>query len=575
MKNSFPNSLFLLISLLSSVNLYAQINHTFKLNYGGVTLNGKVEIAIKIFDKAKVPGHKSISFSDENIIADASKFRKPALIVTFSKLQFEAPKSLEKELKVSIPIPSLPKGFVPRMVVDQGPIKVGEKRVFSFEIAPADTILANPLIFKFAYISIGKRNFKLENNTFQLNLNISPPPLFPPNTSEKELWTIVSKLKTVKAYDVYIERYPQGKSIRKAKASRKYLIDYPPISNITTGETISTPIFIKDENKEWKKAKKINKIDTYNTYLKDFPNGKYSKQAISIVKSLSDSLDQKIIKSAEDDILGRLTYIIDDTMTIGQTYRVNLEIRGDTTTHFIEKLIAEVEEYSNHPEDLNTEIIQIGETMHAHLEESAPEEQRKFYIHLFGESPERQVDLYSSEPTIWEWDVTPLKEGYHPLYFTIEIITKKDGVEKPETLPVYDSKITILSRSVFETYKLEFIGGGIISSLIAIILVLFFRKKKTTTEQINLEELAKIKPLKGSLALIENDKIKEALEVLNQFLKDKDVELLQETILLKSRLSSNENSLNKATISKEAAANERNSIKLSALDIIERSKTIA
>ena len=261
-------------------------------------------------------------------------------------------------------------------------------------------------------------------------------------------------------------------------------------------------------------------------------------------------------------------------MTIGHVYRVRLEISSDTSTHFIETLIATVEEYSDHPQDFNDEIIQIDKTMRAKLEDSSPESDKNFYIHLFGENEEREVDLYSSKSTIWEWDVTPLKEGYHPLYFTIEIITKKEGKETQEVLPVYDSKITILSRSIFETYKIQFISGGIISVLLVVILVLFLKKKKRNQQHKNIDNLLKTNPLEGVVAMIEEDHLKEALHFLDNHLKNKSNELNQEVILLKSRFSNTEKNLNKETITKESASNEFNKIKIVTLDIIERAKSL-
>ena len=317
---------------------------------------------------------------------------------------------------------------------------------------------------------------------------------------------------------------------------------------------------------------KTNKIDAFQYYLKSFPKGKYAKAAKSSIEKLSGDLDTQILQSAKDELKGRMIYHIEDTMTVGHVYRVRLEISSDTTSHFIEQLITTVEEYSDHPQDINNEIIQIDKTMRANLEDSSPDDNKNFYIHLFGENNEREVDLYSSKSTIWEWDVTPLKEGYYPLNFTIEIITKKEGVETQEVLPVYDSKITILSRSIFEAYKIQIISGGIISALLLIILVLFLKKKKRNQNQKDIDKLLKTKPLEGAIALIENDQLKEALDFLDEHLKDKNYELFQEIILLKSRFASNEKDLNQATISQEAASNEINKIKIAALDIIERSK---
>ncbi len=551
----------------------AQISHSFKLNYAGTILKGSVDVAIYIVDKDRASKNKSISFSDEKIKADVSKFKDPVLTVEFSNLSFEAPRNFAKDLSIYINPSSTPKGFNQNVAYSIGPMKPNKKRNFNFEIVPSDTILAGELNFSFSSVVIGKRNFKLKNSIFQLALNIEPPPLFPDDATENELWKIASKLNNVKAYKTYIQRFPQGKSVAAAKRKQRYLIKNQGVKQTTTDPKIN--IVLRDENKIWIQAKKANNLDGYKNYLSSFPKGKHVNEAKSNVKTFTDSLDVKIVKFTEEELLGRLLYQVDDTMTIGQTYRVRLEISSDTSSHFIEKLIANVEEYSEHPEDLTSEIIQIGSTMHAHLEESNQEGNKNFYIHLFGESNEREVDLYSHEPTIWEWDVKPLKKGFHPLYFTIEIIKIKDGVEKTKVLPVYDREITILSLSVFQTYKIQFISGGIITTLIVVILLLVFNKKKVEAKKEDLNQLIKTKPLEGATALIENDQVKEALNVLDDFLKNKDSELLQELILLKSRLANNDSNRTKAIINQDSALTERNNIKLAVLDIVERSKVFS
>ena len=567
--------LFSIAMFLSTGNSFAQIRQQIQLNYGGIELKGSIEIAVKIVEKSRNSQIKEITYSDKKVKADVSKYKSPGLVVAFSNLHFDAPENLSKKLSLYITPPSLPKGFKQNVALSSGPLQKGEKRVYNLDIVPTDTILADELKFVFSYISIGNRNFKFKNNTFQLDLNITPPPLFPPNANDDELWKIATKLNTKKSYEVYLKRFPNGKSIRKARSKRQYLIDHPPLVLVPNEIKTNNQIFLKDENTEWRKAINTNKIDAYQSYLKDFPKGQFASVAKSNMITLSKNLDEQVLQSTEEELIGRMIFHLADTMTVGQDYKVRLEISSDTSAHFIEKLIASVEKYSDQPEDFSTEIIQIGKTMQAHLEEIAPEGEKNFYIKLFGESAEREVELYSAASTIWEWVVRPLKKGYHPLYFTIEIITKKDGVEKPKVLPVYDSKITILSQSFFQTYKIQIISGGIIALLIAVILILVFRKKKVKEKQDDLEAIVKSNPLEGATKLVENDKIKRALEVLDQFLKNRDAEILQEIILLKSRLANVDNNFNKATISKEAASNERNNIKLAVLDIIERSKTFS
>lgn len=563
-------SVFAILFFVPNRNGLAQIVQKFELNYAGVRLQGQVDIEVKIVDSDRAAINNPLFFSNNKIKANVSKYKKPALVVEFSNLEFEAPARLKRRLSLEINSPSSPKGFEHKAQPLYQPFKTGEQRNYTYEISPADTVLTGAMKFTFTALVIDGKRYKLKNNELQLLLNIIPPPVFPEDASDDELWNIATKLNSVNAYKTYIERFPDGKSVRKARTFQRELIANPPTVSQPSLITTQEPVILKNEQREWRKIKNTNRIDAFNEYIKSFPKGDHAEEAQQAIRSISDSLNAHIRRSTESEVMGRLVYHIEDTMIVGLTYRVRLEISADTTSHFIEKLIATVEEFSEQPEELTTEIIQIGKTMRAKLEESSQEGNRNFHIHLFGESNEREVDLYSDKSTVWEWNVTPLKTGRHPLHFTIEIVTIKNGVEKQAVLPVYDSEVTILSRSLFETYKIQFIAGGIIGLLLIVVMWLVFKKKKTVDAQNDLDQLVKTNPLEGAVALIEEDKVREALNVLDLYFKTNDPEAVQEIILLKSRLSNISNNLRKATISKEAASTEMNSIKLAALHLIER-----
>ena len=247
--------LFLIFSSLSSSFIFAQNSFPIKFNFGGVELKGSINFSAKLVEKAKGVKNPEITFSDRKIEADVSHYKKPTLIVTFSNLSFQAPQSLVQNLSLSVSSTNPFKSYNQLGSSSTTWLKVGEQKVFNYEVFPMDTVNVEDLTFTFGNLSINGKNFKLENNTLILKLNITPPPLFPPDATDEELWKIASKVDNPKSYKTYIKRYPNGKSVRKAKKRKDFLIDNP-LKQVITLPNTSDPVFIKNENLEWKNARK-------------------------------------------------------------------------------------------------------------------------------------------------------------------------------------------------------------------------------------------------------------------------------------------------------------------------------
>ena len=219
--------LFLIFSSLSSSFIFAQNSFAINFNFGGVELNGSIDFSAKLVEKAKSIKNPEITFSDRKIEADVSHYKKPTLIVAFSNLSFQAPKSLVQNLSLSVSSTNPFKSYNQLASTSTNWLKAGEQKVFSYEVFPMDTVNVEDLKFTFTHISINGKNFKLENNVLRFKVNITPPPLFPPDATDEELWKIASKIDNPKSYKTYIKRYPNGKSVRKAKKRKDFLIDNP------------------------------------------------------------------------------------------------------------------------------------------------------------------------------------------------------------------------------------------------------------------------------------------------------------------------------------------------------------
>ena len=72
--------LFFLMLILGNAPILAQSTFPIQLSYGGVELNGSVDISTKIQEKIKGKNNPEIYFSDQAINADVSKYSKPIFV---------------------------------------------------------------------------------------------------------------------------------------------------------------------------------------------------------------------------------------------------------------------------------------------------------------------------------------------------------------------------------------------------------------------------------------------------------------------------------------------------------------
>lgn len=74
----------------------------------------------------------------------------------------------------------------------------------------------------------------------------------PKQDEEQRLFEEAQRKNTIKDYDAYLTRYPQGKYVTQANTRKEQLL--------------------------YDQARNTNTVESYNAYLRDYPNGRYAKQ---------------------------------------------------------------------------------------------------------------------------------------------------------------------------------------------------------------------------------------------------------------------------------------------------------
>ena len=145
------------------------------------------------------------------------------------------------------------------------------------------------------------------------------------------------------------------------------------------------------------------------------------------------------LETTSKNISGRLNYVMSDTMEVGQPSVVEVSIsRNLTKTEVINK-VSTFRRYNNNISEVVDTIIRITPVMIVKLQEVGTV--GNFHIDTI--TPMKQVvELQDTTITIWQWKVTPLKDGNKTLTLTVNLII--DGVEK--NLTIYDGKIYVYMK---------------------------------------------------------------------------------------------------------------------------------
>lgn len=312
------------------------------------------------------------------------------------------------------------------------------------------------------------------------------------------------------------------------------------------------------EEAYWDAIKGSSVPGDFEEYLDNFPEGQYVEQA---QRRLQETYTQ-IAK-------GLMSILVPDTMALNVPEVVTVVVSSDTSLSAREKVIDEYIDLQDLPPsdipEVRSELIKITEIMRAELRDPSPPGDRKFFIDPSGER-EQKVDLYGGgDPTVWNWTATPLQKGKWPLKVIVSIIFDQKGKEVPKVEEQIFQVEIVVEPGFFEK-NAYWIGGG--SALLLLLVFLFlYRRRRRKQEVIRLSL-----PYQKIIDLIGEGEIEEALEILQNSLKDVSDKHYQQVILLKSRLAENEEKYQAGVIETKESTLQQNRITQSVLSLMSKLK---
>lgn len=175
-----------------------------------------------------------------------------------------------------------------------------------------------------------------------------------------------------------------------------------------------------------------------------------SKDGQTIIKSDLIKLTKekrvlRVVPNMEEsskNLKGRLNYIMADTMEVGTTSVVFVSISRNMTKNMVIHKVFTYKMNNKVASEIVDTIIRITPEMSVKLQEIGTV--GNFHIDTI--TPTKQiVELDNIDLTLWQWRVTPLKDGNKELTITVDLYI--DGVEK--NLNIYDGKIYVHMKNKF------------------------------------------------------------------------------------------------------------------------------
>lgn len=135
------------------------------------------------------------------------------------------------------------------------------------------------------------------------------------NSNESKAFNQAKQFNTIDAYNQYLRFYPSGSNANQAKSKitylekmentdwqnaikskdfSKYINKYPNSKHSNEARQKLNEIEkINKENQAWNTAKQKNTVDSYKTFITNFPNGKNIDEAIKIINKLIEQTNAK------------------------------------------------------------------------------------------------------------------------------------------------------------------------------------------------------------------------------------------------------------------------------------------
>lgn len=160
--------------------------------------------------------------------------------------------------------------------------------------------------------------------------------------------------------------------------------------------------------------------------------------------------------SGDDFAKGTILHNIPDTMRVGKKQRIEVRLtRGKDRISIVQNIKGS--------QKVRISEIKVGKAMGVKLIASSQN------FEILAHSSEIQA-VGRRDYTLWEWDVTPLKDGKHDLY--LKVIVRKGDYNKD--LPVFDKSVQVVTTetkkwSTFFNNNKEWIMGSLVIPLLFLI----------------------------------------------------------------------------------------------------------
>ncbi len=307
----------------------------------------------------------------------------------------------------------------------------------------------------------------------------------------------------------------------------------------------------------WSKISKSNYPADFEGFMKKYPDSEFVPMASERLKETQGEI-----------VRGLLHYLIPDTMEVDLSSSASVVISADTTETVREAAVEELADYYDVPRSelprIREEVIKITDVMRAQLVDPSPTTDRNFFISP-EEAQEQKVDLEHKEPTVWNWSVTPLKKGRHPLIVRVFILFDENGKEVPRIEEQRFNVNVVVQPSAFQRNLPTFLGGGL--GLLAILGLWWWRRRNQQKEQVQLElSYSEITDMVGQ------GELGSALLLLQQTLRGKSDRYYREVVQYQARLNRNEEQLRTGVIDNREANLEQNKIRFAVLKMLEKVK---
>lgn len=148
------------------------------------------------------------------------------------------------------------------------------------------------------------------------------------------------------------------------------------------------------------------------------------------------------MEKTSNNLTGRLNYVMSDTMEVNVTTDVSVSISRNMTKEMVVNKVTTFRRNNNVSSEIVDTLIRITPEMIIKLKEVGTV--GNFHIDTI--TPTRQlIELNDTNLTLWQWRVTPLKDGNKTLTITVDLVIDKSE----KNINIYDGKIYVHMRNKF------------------------------------------------------------------------------------------------------------------------------